>query len=439
MFAMPASLVAGWTGAGLAIVLYVAAYFSFLRTLKYPRNWVDLSVLIVLPTVGLVTLMLLHVSLSNNGIDVVALLVTAGFVGFLFYIVAAPAIAFKPASRLTEFLARHGEYAGLWMLPLAGALSYAVPNNKLHAIFVAAMAIELAWSIGRLVSNRRRPPLHPIVGRDLAVLEMQAAGDLEAFAKRHGIRELAVADGLVTWSGCDKTTSPCPFNLYVNRLGLNTAPCCRERMEEICHTVSSWLTEMGVVHWLEGGTLLGAVRENGQLLPWEDDVDVSVLIEDDGDWDVLVAGFAERAKRDGYFVDTFRRKALIGVSHAMPRIPPLRWENYRLRGEVRLDLAVYRPATSQGISVIERQSHKGDMPATDSGGYGVPSELVLPTSKISFLGRDLPCPRRAEDYLRVLYGDFNEVDYSYVDAGPAKARQQLDAAATSAARENRAS
>jgi hypothetical protein len=63
----------------------------------------------------------------------------------------------------------------------------------------------------------------------------------------------------------------------------------------------------------------------------------------------------------------------------------------------------------------------------------------LPTSTISFLGRDLPCPRRAEDYLRVLYGDFNEVDYSYVDAGPAKARQQLDAAATSAARENRAS
>ena len=140
---------------------------------------------------------------------------------------------------------------------------------------------------------------------------------------------------------------------------------------------------------------------------------------------------AERAKRDGYFVDAFERNGLIAIAHASARRPPLRWENYRLRGEIRLDLAVYRPATSQGMSVIERQSHKGNMLATDGGGYGVPSELVLPTSKITFLDRELPCPRRVQDYLRVLYGDFNQVDYSYVDAGPAKARQQLERTAAS--------
>ena len=112
------------------------------------------------------------------------------------------------------------------------------------------------------------------------------------FARRHGIGELMLSGGTVAWRGCDKTTSPCPFNLYVNRLGLNTAPCCRERMKELCYAVGTWLEEMELVYWLEGGTLLGAVRENGELLPWEDDIDVSVLVNDDSAWDALVTGVA---------------------------------------------------------------------------------------------------------------------------------------------------
>jgi hypothetical protein len=68
------------------------------------------------------------------------------------------------------------------------------------------------------------------------------------------------------------------------------------------------------------------------------------------------------------------------------------------------------------------------MPATDSGGYGVARDLVLPTSTIAFLGRDFACPSRPEDYLHVLYGDYNQVVYSYVDTGPAETRRDLDAA-----------
>ena len=69
------------------------------------------------------------------------------------------------------------------------------------------------------------------------------------------------------------------------------------------------------------------------------------------------------------------------------------------------------------------------MPATDGGGYAVARKLVLPTATIAFLGRDFACPGRSEDYLRVLYGDFHRVDYSYLDAGPAAARSHLDATA----------
>jgi hypothetical protein len=314
------------------------------------------------------------------------------------------------------------------MLAPAAIAAYAIPNARLHGLLLAAMAIELACYLQRRGADRRRRLLH-IQDRDLAVLETQAKGDLEGFARRHGISELVLSGGTVAWRGCDKATSPCPLNLYVNRLGLNTAPCCRERMKDLCHDVSAWLEEMGIVHWLEGGTLLGAVRENGALLPWEDDVDVSVLMDDDRAWDALVAGVTARGDRDGYFVDAFERRGFIAISHASPRRVPLRWENYRLRGEIRLDLTVYRPAMRQGEPVLERQPPKGGMPATDSGGYGVARDLVLPTSTIAFLGRDLACPSRPEDYLRVLYGDFNQIDYSYVDTGPAEARRDLDAGA----------
>jgi hypothetical protein len=88
---------------------------------------------------------------------------------------------------------------------------------------------------------------------------------------------------------------------------------------------------------------------------------------------------------------------------------------------------IYRPAISHGEAVLERRSHKGAMPATESGGFGVPREIVLPTSTVPFLGRDVACPNQTEAYLRVLYGDFRKIEYTYVDAGPAKARARIDA------------
>ena len=243
----------------IAIVLYAVTYLSFVRILRFPRNWLRPSLSVSFPTVVLTILMLVHVSLSSDGVDGLALCVSAGFVGVLFYITAAPAIAFRPASRPIEYLARHGDYAGLWMLVPAVIFAYLIPNAKLHGVLTAAMAIELAWYLQRRWADRRRR-LVPIQGRDLAVLRTQAKDDLEGFANRHGIRELVLSGGEVAWRGCDKTTSPCPFNLYVNRLGLNTAPCCRERMKELCHAVGAWLEEMGIVYWLEGGTLLGPPR-----------------------------------------------------------------------------------------------------------------------------------------------------------------------------------
>ena len=310
------------------------------------------------------------------------------------------------------------------MLAPAIAAAYAVPNVKLQGVLAAAMAIELGWFLRHRPNDRR---LYPIRGHDLSVLTAQAKGDLEGFARQHGIDQLVLSESTVQWRGCGKQTLPCPFNLYVNRLGLNTAPCCREHMADLCHYVAARLTDMAVVHWLEGGNLLGAVRESGGLLAWEDDVDISVVLDDGTTFDSLAAGLAKRGARDGYYVDIFKKIELIAISYDPPRQWPLSWERNRMRGEIRLDLTVYRHALSNDEPVLERKIRKGAMLLTESGGYGVPREIVLPTSTIAFLGHDIACPNHPKEYLRLIYGDFDEVVYTYLDAAAAKSRGRADA------------
>ena len=411
----------------IASALYVATYLSFVRLLRHPRNWHPPSLPASLATGFLAALTLALVSLSPEGLDRPALAISVSFVVVMFCIVAAPAIAFQPASRPVEFLAKHGDYAGLWLLGPALLAGLAVPNIKLQAVLATAMVVELTWFLRQRWAGRRRR-LYPLNDHDLSVLETQAKGDLVGFRQRHGIRELVLSRGAVSWRGCGKRTSPCPFNLYVNRLGLNTAPCCREHMKELSHHVAAGLSEMGIVHWLEGGSLLGAVRERGTLLDWEDDIDISVLLDDDMTWERLAAGLAERGARDGYFVDLFQKRGFISVSFDPPKRWPFLWERNRLRGEIRADIAIYRQAISHGEAVLERLSHKGAMPVTESGGYGVPQEIILPTSTVPFLGGKFACPNQTEAYLHLLYGDFRKIEYTYVDAGPAKARAQIDTA-----------
>ena len=48
------------------------------------------------------------------------------------------------------------------------------------------------------------------------------------------------------------------------------------------------------------------------------------------------------------------------------------------------------------------------MPLTESGGCGVPRDMVLPVSKINFLGSKMGCPSQPDAYLRVLYGDYDK-------------------------------
>jgi hypothetical protein len=415
--------------ASITAGLYVVTYLSFVHLLKYPRNWRPPSLSTSLSTAALAILTISLVSLTTEGIDVPALVAAAVFITVLFYIMAAPAIAFRPASKQIEFFAKHGDYAGLCFAVIALLAGLTIPNIKLQAVLAVACIIELSWFLRLRWADRGRQ-VYALNDIDLSVLKTQAKGDLAEFRRRHGIRELMLTPTSVSWKGCSKNTSPCPFNLYVNRLGLNTTPCCREHMKDLSYHVAAGLDKIGVVYWLEGGSLLGAVRENGALLDWEDDVDISVLLDDTMSWDRLATGLAEHGAREGFYVDLFNKSGFISVSFDQPKPWPFRWERNRLRGEIRADIAIYRKAYSFGKKVLERRTHKGNLPRTESGGYGVPEETILPTSTLTFVGGEFSCPHQPETYLQLMYGDFNKIEYTYLDAEAAKTRTDIDTVRT---------
>ncbi len=409
----------------IAALLYISTYLSLLNLLRYPRNWRPPSVSSTVVTGALAVIMVVFVSASPDGLDFGLLFFLTGFILLLFGIIASPAIDFQPGSRpIVEFLANHGDYIGLWMVLPALVTGYALPDAKLHGVLAAAIIIELAWYVRHRWNSNRQ--LYSLSDHDLLVLNTQANGDIKGYAKRHGIRELKLSAEGAQWSGCSKSTLPCAFNLYTNRLGLNTAPCCRVHMKDLAYFVSSCLKEMEVTHWLEGGSLLGAVRENGNLLAWEDDVDISFLLDDKSTCSSVAKGISERGKRHGYYVDIFEGKGFLGVSYDRPLPWPFRWERNRMRGEIRLDLVAYRRAVSHGQSVLERRTHKGSLPMTESGWYGMPEETVLPTSTIRFLGDDIPCPNQPQSYLHTLYEDYQKIELTYVNSAAAETRRPAD-------------
>jgi hypothetical protein len=410
----------------IVVLLYGVTYVGYLATLQHPRNLQTIPVWKLSLIILSLMLNAAFVSVSTSGVDFPTLIASGIFLALLFLLLGAGSFAWNfGASMRWEFLARYSDRFVLGLLPVVIITGYWIGNIKLNTLFGIAMLIELLWLL-RLHRENQFRKQHPLDEHSLAVLQTQAKGDLESFIKKHRIDELVTDGNEIHWMGCSKQSPPCPINYYINKLGLNTPPCCREHMKELCFDIDQLLTDMDIPHWLDGGTLLGAVRENGHFLAWEDDVDISFMLEDSINWDTFESEVRFKLNQLGYEVRTQKEYRMINVYYT----PPSRWlyglEQYRYRGEVKVDLIGNRVVNSYGQKVIERPLFKGAMPQTENGYYGVPVELMIPTSEIELFGQMVSCPRDSDAYLRTVYGNYTEVDYTYIDSEVATSRKSVD-------------
>ena len=64
----------------ITAALYLATYLSFVRLLRHPRNWYLPTWPSILATAGLAIITVAQVSLSSQGLDLPAMIVSAGFI-----------------------------------------------------------------------------------------------------------------------------------------------------------------------------------------------------------------------------------------------------------------------------------------------------------------------------------------------------------------------
>ncbi|NWI39627.1 FKRP protein, partial [Picathartes gymnocephalus] len=99
-----------------------------------------------------------------------------------------------------------------------------------------------------------------------------------------GLKLEELPDGARRWHGCDKDTPRCFGTVHAGTpqylaAGRWTPPCCLRALRETARHVLAELEASGARYWLEGGSLLGAVRL-GDIIPWDYDVDVGLYRDD---------------------------------------------------------------------------------------------------------------------------------------------------------------
>jgi len=71
-----------------------------------------------------------------------------------------------------------------------------------------------------------------------------------------------------------------------------------DNMLELLLFVDKLCKELNITYWIDGGTLLGAVRNKG-FIPWDDDLDLCLMAID---FDLLVKALKEETQNHDYFI-----------------------------------------------------------------------------------------------------------------------------------------
>ncbi len=208
------------------------------------------------------------------------------------------------------------------------------------------------------------------------------------------------------------------------------------KMAEILDVVVEIFERNGIPYWLDGGTMLGAVRHGG-FIPWDDDIDIDVparyyrkakkVLEKELPADLFLqtrgGGYKERwmkvkdrysivdepssegLEQRGIFVDIFKVRRIGRHEHAVKKGIDRRIAKYRKKGNVfmrRLMKIFYHLTTPLFIFEKKTLFYTDDMFVK----WAFPLSLTEPLGKVAFEGKEYAAPNDPDLYLRIHYGDY---------------------------------
>jgi hypothetical protein len=174
---------------------------------------------------------------------------------------------------------------------------------------------------------------------------------------------------------CTRETRQCQFTTW----GQDAVrpDCCTAHLLELTTFVHELLDRHGIVHWLDFGTLLGAVR-SGEFIPWDPDVDVGIL-ERDAD---AVRALQPEIEGAGYVLKLDEPSVL--------RVA------YSALNNAHVDLMLWR---EENGSLVFDEDPAWQWPGM-IGRTTFPEELVQHLTTVQLYGRAFPAPGKVHELLR---------------------------------------
>ncbi|CAD6228166.1 GSCOCG00006385001-RA-CDS [Cotesia congregata] len=199
-----------------------------------------------------------------------------------------------------------------------------------------------------------------------------------------GFKRVIRASGAVDWYGCSRDTPRCfgsivngvPSYLYQNRF---TPPCCLAGLRKVAHHVFDKLEEVGIRFWLEGSSLLGAMK-NGDILPWDYQVEIGINRDD--------------LNRSPWLVKA--RNKPVTDNHGFVWEKATEGEFYKVQ---------YSKINRLHVNLLPFYVKNGTM-TRDSWflkNRDFPEQFLHPMSSIEFAGRQVPSPNNIRDFLEIKY------------------------------------
>lgn len=164
--------------------------------------------------------------------------------------------------------------------------------------------------------------------------------------------------------------------------------------ERMLRRVAGILEECAIDYWLEGGTLLGIRREN-RLLPWDNDIDLSINEDQLGKLENFYsklknAGYRIRTRHFPYTTEYFNEGGI--------RMIKIREKKFfgLIKGPVCLDV------------FIKYQHNNNSYWEIDGKTKFVPSKFYRSFKEVDFKGYQYKIPALTDEYLTYRYGDWQK-------------------------------